>query len=257
MENQLLDSDFINHNKEGKSLNDILMYGYETHTTTYISKGYEIFKKNVGGFIGFIILAFLIRMVATFIPSIGSIASIFLIPLYIGVNVVAKKIDQNEQYEFGNFFDGYKKLGSLIGVAFIQGLIAFLIMLIAFVPFFLLYGVDFFSNLENMTINDNRFVILIIMMFILIVLFMFIFIAWVLSSQLIVFNNSSAWQSMEISRKIVSKKYFNWIGFMLLLGLVNFAGALCFLIGLLVTIPTTLCAMYVAYEDVVSLNLTE
>lgn len=257
MDNQLLDSDFINQNKEGKSLNDILLNGYETHTSQYISKGYEIFKQNAGGFIGFIILAFFIRTIAAFIPAIGTVFSIILIPLYIGVNIVAKKIDQNEPYEFGNFFDGYKKMSPLIGAAFIQGLLAIAMMLIAFVPFFLSYGIDFFSTLENSSISDSRFMTLIITMVILIVLFIFIFVAWTLSSQLIVFNNNGAWQSMEISRKIVSKKYFNWLGFVILLALINFAGALCFLIGLLITIPTKLCAMYVAYEDVVSLNLTE
>jgi len=64
-------------------------------------------------------------------------------------------------------------------------------------------------------------------------------------------------KALDTSRKIIGKKFFNWLGFLLLLVLFNFAGALCLGIGLLVTIPSSMCAMYVAYEDVVGLNLKD
>ncbi len=255
MENQLLDSDMLG-NKDGKSLNELLMNGYETNSAEYIRKGYEIFKENAGGFIGFIILAFFARIIGGIIPIIGSIISIFLIPLTIGAYIVAKKISKNEHYEFSNFFDGYQKLGPLIGSAFIQGFIVVGIILIFFIPFFLIHGFNL-SSLDNSNFNDSGFMLLMGLIFILMLVVIFIFVAWTLSSQLIVFNNNSPWEAMEISRKIVSKKYFNWLGFILLIWLVNVAGALCLLVGLLITVPTTLCALYVAYDDVVGMNLKE
>jgi NhaP-type Na+/H+ or K+/H+ antiporter len=59
------------------------------------------------------------------------------------------------------------------------------------------------------------------------------------------------WDSMEISRKLVTKKWWNIFGFLLLLLLINFAGALVFFVGLLFTIPITYCALYAAFEDIV------
>lgn len=256
MEDQLLDSDMMNNN-EGKSLSSILENGYETNSVEYIKKGFEIFKQNAGAFIGFLVLAFIARMVAGVIPIVGSIIGIFLIPLSVGGIIVAKKIDKNENYEFGNFFDGYQKLGPLIGNAFIQGLIAVAIMLVFFIPFFFLYGFSFFSSLAYESVSDGRFAVFMIVMFVMVILFFFIFVSWTLSNQIIIFNDKGPWEAMEISRKVVSKKYFNWLGFLFLMGLLNVAGALCFLVGLLITLPTTMCALYVAYEDVVGVNLKD
>ena len=74
---------------------------------------------------------------------------------------------------------------------------------------------------------------------------------------LVLFEKFEPLKALDISRKLVSKKFFNWLGFLLLLGLFNAAGALCLLVGLFVTIPSTVCALYVAYEDVVGLNLRD
>jgi hypothetical protein len=54
---------------------------------------------------------------------------------------------------------------------------------------------------------------------------------------------------------VVFKKFFNWLGFIFLIGLFNIAGAICLGVGLLVTIPTSMCAIYVAFEDVVGTNV--
>jgi uncharacterized membrane protein len=78
---------------------------------------------------------------------------------------------------------------------------------------------------------------------------------WIFSSFFILFPKYKAWDAMEASRKVVFKKFFNWLGFLLLLGIFNVAGAICLLVGLLVTVPTTMCAIYVAFEDVVGTNV--
>ncbi len=49
-------------------------------------------------------------------------------------------------------------------------------------------------------------------------------------------------------------KYF--IGFILVLGLINIAGFLSLIVGLLFTAPLTGCAMIAAYEDIVGFNLS-
>ena len=251
MDNQLLDSDLLN-SKEGKSLNDILLYGYETNSIGYIKRGYEIFQQNAGAFIGFTIISFFLRIIGAFIPF----ASLALIPLGFGINIIAKKIDKNEDYQFSNFFDGYQKFGPLVGLMLLQGLAIAAILLIAMVPFFLIFGINF-SSLGDGDFGGGQIAIIVLLFLAVFIVMMFIAVAWVLSSQILIFNNNGIWESMEISRKIVSKKYFNWLGFLMLLGLLNFAGAICLLVGLLVTVPTSMCALYVAYEDVVGLNLKD
>ncbi|MFN8260591.1 MAG: hypothetical protein U0X41_06570 [Chitinophagales bacterium] len=252
MENQLLDLDLLN-NKEGKSLSALLMNGYETNSVEYIKKGFELFKMNVGGFIGFILLAFLLRMAGNFIPF----ASIFLIPLSMGMYVLAKKIDKNEPYQFSNFFDGYQKTGPLIGIAFLQGLIAIAIMLVFLLPFFLVVGFDFINEIETASASDTNFISFILLAFLMVIIILLVLVSWTFSGLILFFNERKVWDAMEISRKVITKKYLNWLGFLLLLGLINIAGCLFLFVGLLVTIPTTSCAIYVAYEEIIGLNLQD
>jgi hypothetical protein len=61
---------------------------------------------------------------------------------------------------------------------------------------------------------------------------------------------------MELSRKTVHKHWFEVFGFFLLLGLVNFGGFLLLGLGLLVTVPWTLCALTVAYKDIFGIQST-
>jgi uncharacterized membrane protein len=59
------------------------------------------------------------------------------------------------------------------------------------------------------------------------------------------------WPAMESSRKLLTKEWFSYFGFILLLGLVNFLGLIPCGLGLLITLPLTGCAIAAAYEDIV------
>jgi len=52
----------------------------------------------------------------------------------------------------------------------------------------------------------------------------------------------------------MSKLRATLTGFMLALVLLNLAGLLCFVVGLLVTVPITMAAITVAYHDVVGFD---
>lgn len=55
--------------------------------------------------------------------------------------------------------------------------------------------------------------------------------------------------AMRASREIVRQDYFGYIVFLFALGLLNIVGALCLLVGLLVTIPISMGAIAAAYRD--------
>jgi hypothetical protein len=63
---------------------------------------------------------------------------------------------------------------------------------------------------------------------------------------------------METSRKLISKQWFPFFGFTIVLGLINFAAILltCGL-GLLLTGPLTVCAVAAAYENIVGVGVTD
>lgn len=62
------------------------------------------------------------------------------------------------------------------------------------------------------------------------------------------------WPAMQASHAIVKQDYFGFSMFVLACALVNILGALCCIVGLLVTVPLTHCAVAAAYQDIVGIN---
>ncbi|MCK5463748.1 MAG: hypothetical protein V3V53_17075 [Bacteroidales bacterium] len=190
----------------------LIQQGYETDAGTYIRRGWEIFQENIGMFIGYTLITIAISVAAAFIPFGSLLVSG---PLTAGFYIVANKISKGEPYEFGTFFKGF----------------------------------DFFVPLLLWTLIGGIFIALGLVA--LIVPGIYLAVAYTFVPLFIVFGKIEFWDGMEFSRKLVTKKWWNIFGFVLLLMLINMAGALAFLVGLLFTIPLTYCAIYVAFEDIV------
>ncbi len=259
MENQLLDSD-MPENKNGKSLSELLNNGYETHSIDYLKKGFEIFKQNIGGFIGFLFIAGILQLVVSSIPFLKGLSYALIAPILAGGYIVAKMIDKNETYTFSNFFDGTKNYAPIFLVTLLPSLLIAVIMLVVggWAYFKISYlgvkphldfnDLDSFKSMAAATGLWARAGLAGIISIVISILFLF-------APFLVVFEKFDAIKALDISRKIVAKKFINWVGFLFLIGIFNAAGAICLLIGLLITIPSSICAMYVAYNEVIGLDL--
>jgi uncharacterized membrane protein len=62
------------------------------------------------------------------------------------------------------------------------------------------------------------------------------------------------WPAMQSSHAVVKQDYFGFTMFLIALGLVNIVGFLCCIVGLLVTIPITIAALTVAYQQIVGFD---
>jgi uncharacterized membrane protein len=62
------------------------------------------------------------------------------------------------------------------------------------------------------------------------------------------------WPAMQSSHEIVKKNYVGFSLFILATILLNLAGALCLLVGLLITVPITFAAITVAYQEIVGFD---
>jgi hypothetical protein len=262
MENQLLDGDMLD-NKEGKSLSALLTNGYETNSVEYIKKGFEIFKQNAGPFIGFLILVGIAESIISSIPFIKGLSSALCAPIAAGGFIVSKMIDKNEPYSFSNFFDGIKNYVPLFLVTLIPTLLMGAIFLIVggwayFKMAFLgiVPKLDF-KDMNSLTTYASSMAGFGMRAGLAGLIATVIYVFFLLSTFFVLFEKFEPVKALDISRKLVSKKFFNWLGFLLLIVLFNVAGALCLLVGLFVTIPSSICAIYVAYEDVVGLNLKD
>lgn len=205
-------------------LNNLLESDYELKIGQYLNEGFQLYKKNIGGFIGITFLIFVLYG-ASFTLSqeneiVGLFASLaFNICLYLimaGYIIVVKKVRNNEPYEFRDFFAGFKGdiAGQVIAITLISSMIIALGMVLCLLP-----GI-------------------------------YLAIAYTFGIYIMLFFKIDFWESLEYSRKIVSKKWFSFFGFLLLLGLLNILGLIFLGIGLFVTMPWAMCALYLAFEDV-------
>jgi len=59
------------------------------------------------------------------------------------------------------------------------------------------------------------------------------------------------WPAMEASHAVVKNDYFGFTMFLIVMALINVLGFLCCIVGLLVTIPLSIAAITVAYQECV------
>lgn len=227
--------------------------GYQFDLGTYISRGIDIFKKNVWGFVGYTVVFFLILVVTAVVPILGIFAMYALTPiLFAGFYIVAHKLDQDENVDFGDFFKGFEKSGQLILWYLVMMLGIALLMTPMFVAMFAsLATLDLTSNLDN---PFWIFAAIPVWSFLLIIPIIYLSISWRWAPMFIVFYDMNFWDAMEASRRITNKKWWMNFLFAFLLYLFSIVGYLGLLVGILFTIPAALCMDYAAFADVTRLD---
>jgi hypothetical protein len=192
---------------------ELFTQGYNTDISEYIRQGYKIFQKDIGSFVGYTLLFFLISAVSNTIPFFGPV--LVSGPLTAGYFIVARKIRKGQPYEFGTFFKGFDFFIPLLLYSLIGGILTAAGFIALVIP-----GI-------------------------------YLAVAWMFSILFIVFGEMEFWDGMEFSRKLISKKWWNFFGLVILLLLINLAGAMALLVGLIFTVPISCCAIYAAFEDIV------
>jgi len=80
----------------------------------------------------------------------------------------------------------------------------------------------------------------------------YLVIAWWFTLPLIIDKGLEFWPAMRLSRRVITKHWWKFLGFFLALGLLNLAGLMACLVGMLFTLPITYSAVMYAYEDVIN-----
>lgn len=244
----------MNENQQ-KKLQEVLDYGYQFQFGNYISKGFDLFRMNAGGFIGFAFVAGLIVLVANFIPFIGAIASSFFLtpPLLVGAYLVAHKLNKGESTEFGDFFKGFEFVGPLAAATFVMTMI----ILASLIPMFIAWGTSGFfmwmmdAMSDPLGAGDPPSFPAWSMILAIPAIYLSIAYGW--ATMFIAFYRMGFWEALEMSRKLITKQWFIIFLYTLVLGLIASAGFILLFVGILATYPIMLCAQYAAFADVTQL----
>jgi hypothetical protein len=180
----------------------------------YFKTGWELFKQYPGGFIGFFLVNAVILLILWNIPLLGPLLFFAISPaLIMGNFIVSAKLLQQQTPGFRDFFTGFHFFLPLLLLSLVTSVLIAIGLTLLIIP-----GI-------------------------------YLAVAYLFASCLVIDRRLDFWPAMELSRRTVNPLWFGIFTFMLLLAVVNLAGALLMGLGLLVTVPLTYCALTAAYAD--------
>ncbi|RMG58346.1 MAG: hypothetical protein D6722_23675 [Bacteroidetes bacterium] len=194
---------------------EMIDHGYEFKIGDYINRGFEIFRKDPGPFIGYGAVVFFGMMILAFIPIVGALALLVLVmPLIAGFYHYANKVANDEPRTFRDFFAGFNQIGSLLGLMLLMALVV---------------GLGFIA---------------------LIIPGIYLGVAYGFALPLVALGGMGAWDAMELSRKIIHKNWWWFLLFSIIVSVISSIGQVALLIGVFVTMPIAYCVQYAAFEDI-------
>lgn len=242
-----------------RTIDDVLTNGYQLSIGDAFNRGVDIWKKNIGGFLLYCLLALAAAIVIGLIPFIGSVASSFIIgpAMAAGYYLVSNKLSFFGAATQQDYTAGFKKMGDnalFVLIKFASVVVIFIpVIIVAFGTIIQLIALSKGGGLKDPdTIKELITLIMPIVGVValcsivaLLVQLLFIFVY-----PLIHIYDLSAIDAVKASAKTVLKNYLTFLLLIIVIALVNFAGMLCLGIGLLFTIPLSYCVIYAAYEIV-------
>lgn len=236
--------------------------GYNFDMGKYLKEGWKLGLSSIGPIILYMILVVIISFILGLIPIVGQIADSFFISPVLsagGIYFLHHKHTTGES-DFGKFFEGFKQIGALAGV----NILSLLLMMLAVIPMILssltLFDMDLLSRiaaedstamlelLEKFTTANAALIGGIVLTFLLLItISILLFTAY----YFVAIGKLGGGASIKASAGLAKKNFFSILGFVIVLGLINVLGIMVVVVGLIVTIPVTLGAMYMMFNNIV------
>jgi uncharacterized membrane protein len=245
---EILDDDRQNEVYDGPSLATLESEGYVFDFGKAFEIGWNIFRENMGGFIGYFFVALMIIIVSC-ITIIGP----FLIsmPLFAGFLIVGTKIYRKEAYSFNDFFGGFSRFGPLLGYFLLYMLVSMVFVLPMFMPF-----INDFNGMIEMAENDpyafqRRINDGMMPTFLLsFVVGLFVQVIALFALPLIVIGKLSASEAIGWAFKIAKKNFWWLLLYSFVASLVAQAGVMACYVGIFFSIPLAELVKLGAYLQV-------
>ncbi len=155
-------------------------------------------------------------------------------------------------YQHQGFHATTSLLGVLLGGPLMGGLYLFFLKKIRGEPARVETAFTGFSScfLQLFLANFVTDVLLTLGFICLILPFIYLVVAWIFTLPLVIDKRLEFWPAMRLSRKVVAKRWWKFLGFGIVLLLFNLGGVLLFCVGVFLTFPISLAALMYAYQDI-------
>jgi hypothetical protein len=196
-----------------KPIEQIVAEGYRIDLGAAIGEGWNIFAANAGGFVGFALLGGAIALLL----AVTLFGLLFVTPLMAGFFVVPLLMLKGRRVVFGNFFDGFDRLGSYMLLGLVMGI-------------FIFFGYVF-----------------------LIIPGIYLTVAYTWALGLMADRGMGYWEAMKASMRVVNRNFWETLLLGLIVSVIGSAGGIVAL-GYIVTLPLSYCILMAAYRRIFGLS---
>lgn len=176
-------------------------------------KAWKVISNQLPLSAGLTIVYLLAFATLSLVPIMGGLAASLLTPGYI---ICLLKLRDSQHIEFHDFFWSFQNFNRVLHW-FVMIFISFIVTFVGFI-FLLVPGI-------------------------------YLLVALSLAQNYFVFRQQDGIEAIKASMNIVHQNWWFMFGLMGLIGILNFLGAIFFLLGLLLTIPMSVLLLYFAMEE--------
>ena len=228
--------------------------GFSTSVAGCLSRAWENYKSFLGLAIGAVLVAYLVLMVAGFIPLLGMFTGIIMGPhINAGVAWIFLKRIRGEEVEFGDVFDGFKRCYvKLLVVGLIQMVFAIMIAMVFVIPMMLLglpLGADGIDPTAAPDIQPGMAAGVVVLMLMMAAVFVFLSVRFLLTQLIAIDRPEGALDAYRLSWRITRGRFWTIFALMVVLVVLSMAGVLALLIGLIFVLPLYGAIIAQLYHD--------
>jgi hypothetical protein len=228
--------------------------------TTWIGQGWQLFMQAPLIGIVNVVIFLVIMFVLAFIPLLGNIAIALLTPVFFaGFFIGADHLRRGDALEVGHLFAGFKeKIGPLMIIGAINLAVTIAIAIVIAVLIAITIGTGgFMAIMSGGGDSANTSALLggvgfgfLVIMLLAILVFIPVGLAFALAPALVVFHDVQPVDAIVQGFKAVLKNIAPFIIFGIIIMVITVIAFIPFALGLLVTIPLSIGALYSAYRDI-------
>jgi len=235
---------------------------YELDIVACLTTAWRLFQKQFSTLFGptmmYLLICFGLGIFGA-LPYIGPLFSLCSMviggPLMAGLYVVYLRVIRGETPPLGSVFDGFRKMfGHLFLGQWVAGILAFVPLLAGILVLFFSVGLTVIMGLVKGSASWPTFEVLApgLALFLLgVPVSIFLTVNWMFSLPMILDQRLDFWTAMKRSARQVRRHWWSCLALLVVMSILNFAGALCCLVGLVVTMPISMLVLMCAYETVI------
>lgn len=218
-----------------------------------MGEGWALFRRSASSLIVATIIYFVIYMAANMIPFLNLFAG-FLLPgaMLGGMYYIILDAAQGAEFDIKRLFDGFRL--KFMDLTLVYILISIFTLIAVSVP--MIIGAVYawmtagpIQNLDDPARLAGFFTSLAVFAIPAAVIGILVYSWYMFSYLFVVERGYGFWEAMEASREIGFQNHFKVFLFIVVLWLVNVAGALFFGVGLLISFPYSMCAVAAGYTS--------